>query len=711
MPKHQKVSDEQLVRMIYDEVVQVRTESFDLISDQRIDSNYSFSNQITSTTQPMNRMSKVKFYFTPSVVQTLVMHQSKIFCSDKETVEFMPMSYSEDAQMMAKQLGMMVNHVLHRENAGFDIITELFRSAAVNKNGVAKVTWDESLEIFEETYEGVDEATMEQVVAQWEAEGYDVDVKKPENVVEEATALAQIDEITGEEIYAESMMKYGDYTVRLQRKNPKINIDVLPPEEFLINEDTTNIHNDHLTRFVGHKREVIRGDIAMMLDGWGVKGIDVDSLSDYESLDDAYEKRARHDVDGTLESYQETEVQSGPSSKIVLNESWIRADRDGDGYPEWRHVFTVGSTLLMDEEWFGPVPFTSYTFFPIPHKFYGLSVYDRLRSYEETATGLIRSDVDRARMQNTLRWFVKEGGVDIRQLESGRPGPIEYSNTVKPREDIVPLETPGGSSNTIQILEELRKQVIGEVGIDPISGQVSTDIQKSGNDADKTAMTIDNASVKMEGFSRRFAEGPLRDISWAIAMELVRHKDTEYVKQIVEAISPGIPFLAGEMNFSTMIRKADLKSKVGLGHQTGPQKIAASQAVMQMMQQLIASPNPAMYFLIAETLKGHGYEQPEGIIGDLQYWEQKEQEAIQAQAALQQQAETQLQMDADKNQAQVQLEYQRFEFDKQMKYAETMAKIGEIEAKTGKTMEEARKIAMETRVAGSVSPSEVKVVL
>ena len=69
--------------------------------------------------------------------------------------------------------------------------------------------------------------------------------------------------------------------------------------------------------------------------------------------------------------------------------------------------------------------------------------------------------------------------------------------------------TSNGNQNTTQIMQELRQQVIADVGIDPITGQISTDIEKSGNDAAKTSMALDNSSIKTEGYSRRFADGIL----------------------------------------------------------------------------------------------------------------------------------------------------------------------------------------------------------
>ena len=394
---------------------------------------------------------------------------------------------------------------------------------------------------------------------------------KKESLTTETLTEITVDQMTGEEVEVEVEGESGSYVLRLERDANKIAIDIIPPEEFFINEDTTSINGDKLTRFVAQRKEMYRTDVKMMF-----PKIDVDELSDYSEFDDNYERMARHAWDGTDDNLFEGEGGSQQeTSKVTVTEAWIRADRDNDGYAEWRHVFTCGEMLLMDEEWFGPLPFTSYTFFPVPHKFYGLSVYDRLKGYEETATGLVRADVDMARLKNTFRLFAKDGSIDRRMLQSGKPGVIPVANTFDPN-DVMVVPAPAGAGNTVQILEELRKQVIADIGIDPVNGQVSADIEKSGNDAEKTQMAMDNASVKVEGYSRRFAEGALRDIAWQIAYLLVKHKDDPFVRNVVEAVSPERPFVIGELGLTTVLSKTDLISKVGLGHQSGSQKIAAS---------------------------------------------------------------------------------------------------------------------------------------
>ena len=707
--KPELIDDDRLVAMIIAEVDKVSTESFSTISQQRIESNRSFQNQYTNRTQPRNadNMSKIKMYFTPQVVSTLTMQMSKIFCSDKKTAEFNPSSDNAEAKKACDQLSEIVNSVIHKENKGYELITEMFSSAAVNKNSIAKVTWGEETEVIgESSFPRMSDEMAVQLIANKEEQNINLDDYKFEivdktNKIEEIETTIVIDEEIGEEVEETTTSVTYDYEFRESYKRGYIEIMVIPPEEFVINEETTSINNDSLTRFVAHRKRMYRSEVAEMF-----PDIDVDDLaSSDDTINDEFEKRARSAFDDTGTNFGEG-PSTGPESKVLVTESWIKADVDRDGYSEWRHCFNCGAQILSNEEWFGPLPFTSFTFFPVPHKFYGLSVYDRVSSYEEAATGLMRSEMDFARLKNTFRLFAKEGTVDKRSLQSGRPGVIDVSKKFDPT-DVMPVPSPQGASSILQNIAELRKQVIGDVGIDPISGQVSSDIEQSGNDATKTAMAIENASVKMEGYARSFAEGPLRDISWLVTTLLVKNKDSKFVKDLLQSITPDMPeLLVANMGLRNVINKNDITAKVGLGHQSAQQKIAATNAILPLLQQLEANPTQATYNLISNTLMGFGYETPEAIIGPIEFYQKKAEETgAQKQAMMQQQ-----QAQTQQIQQTIQIEQQKWMLEQQLMKAESQAKIELDKAKALEVTAKAGKVTEETKVIDQPA-AEVKVIV
>ena len=72
--------------------------------------------------------------------------------------------------------------------------------------------------------------------------------------------------------------------------------------------------------------------------------------------------------------------------------------------------------------------------------------------------------------------------VNERDLQSGRPGIIRATAGFDPK-DVMTLPTPQGSPNTLAILEYLDKEIKAQLGIDPLNGAISSDVEASGNDA------------------------------------------------------------------------------------------------------------------------------------------------------------------------------------------------------------------------------------
>ena len=204
-------------------------------------------------------------------------------------------------------------------------------------------------------------------------------------------------------------------------------------------------------------------------------------------------------------------------------------------------------------------------------------------------------------------------------------------------------------------------------------------------------MAIDNASAKIEGYARNFADNALRDIMWQILRLLVANKDSPSVQQLSMSVS-GQPFILGELGIMNIMDKSDIVAKVGLGHQTGQQKIAATQNILELVAQLEAAPSQTLYRLTEETLKGWGYENPGLILQPLEIYMQKAQEAMMMQQQALQLQQQQAQMQAMQIQSQMQqaqaemaLKEQAQRFEQQVKSQELMAKISEIMAKADLT--------------------------
>ena len=595
------VTDDELIALIGSEVSNADTEGTNQLSSQRENSNLAYTGVYTGDLLPTTGMSTVLVNKIKPAVDTLTTYLTKVFSSDKETVVFTPSN--PDKAMAGKQSQILVNHVIHKKNDGYDMINRWIKDAAINKNGVVKVTWHEEVKKFREKFENVTEEQLNAIIMQKESLGYECEIVE-QTVV--ADILSVNDEVTGEELSLGS--KTTDIVLECSYMCGYPRIENIPPEEFLINEDAARINGDQKTRFVAHRQLMYVGDLVKMFPEFHIDDFASGDSASY--LDHEYETINRHTFDGTY-NYVDQEQGQGPLRQIEVTESWIKADRDGDGYAEWRHCFTAGKMLLLDEEWLMPIPFASFCFFPIPHKFYGMSVYDSIKEYYRQATMLTRSEIDVRNQQNTFRLFANPRFIDQRDLQSGRPGIIKVRPGFSPQ-DVMPVPSPTGSGNTLQILEYIDRQIEEQIGINPRTGAISVDVEKSGNDAEKTAQVIDNSSSKVEMYAREFAENGLRDVIWQVFNLLVENKDHPSVQKMVAELTPGAPFLASADGMGESIDKDDLSAKVGLGHMSSTQKqrgiVAIKQEQMALEQSGIMIPAEKKLAVSHEMSKALGYE-------------------------------------------------------------------------------------------------------
>lgn len=86
-------------------------------------------------------------------VEGLMPHLMEIFCSGDDVVEFQPVGQEDEEA--ARQETDYVNHVFMQKNPGFVTLYSFVKDALLQKNGIAKVWWDEWEEEEEETYQNL----------------------------------------------------------------------------------------------------------------------------------------------------------------------------------------------------------------------------------------------------------------------------------------------------------------------------------------------------------------------------------------------------------------------------------------------------------------------------------------------------------------------------------------------------------------------------
>lgn len=109
-------------------------------------------------------------------------------------------------------------------------------------------------------------------------------------------------------------------------------------------------------------------------------------------------------------------------------------------------------------------PYFGVTAILMPHKFQGLSIYDRLKSIQDQMTALLRSNLDNIYFTNNARQQVVPSMVEMDDMLYNVPGGLVR---VKQIGAIAPIETPQIGPAAFSMIEHLQNVRTGRTGVTP----------------------------------------------------------------------------------------------------------------------------------------------------------------------------------------------------------------------------------------------------
>ena len=318
-----------------------------------------------------------------------------IFTTTDEIVRCEPQNPDDEAA--AQQATDYLNYLFTRMNNGFLTLYCLFKDALLQKNGYAKVYWEDYSDQGIETYH--DLTQMEAAVL----------LQDEELELIEAVKAEDQDEVFEKAVFRRTK-EYG-----------KVCIDPIPPEEVLISRETPNELKK--ARFVEHKTQKTISQIREM----GFK-IDDDISDDSPNAEFNLERVERNLFDDANAS--QTDSSTDPATrKVWLSEAYLFVDFDEDGIAEFRKVTKVGTTLLDNVEFDG-LPIVGGTAILMPHKHYGLSLHDLVKDLQQIKTQVTRNLLDNHYVANNGRMVVLDGMVNMDDLLTVRPNGIVRAKTL-----------------------------------------------------------------------------------------------------------------------------------------------------------------------------------------------------------------------------------------------------------------------------------------
>ena len=491
---------------------------------------------------------------------------TKLLLDNNKLALFVPYS-DEVASIKASQVASdVVNYCLFNSNSdGWTKLSTWIKSAVVFGNSALTWGWEELYDYEVEEYDTIQEAVLDQILAE-----RNVEIVGDLNIKE--------DLVEGPVVYTD---------VRLRRKVDKSGVKIrnIQPEAFLIDKAAETIEE---ARFVGLVTDMTRSDIRR---NWPDFTEDLSSIGEEASFRDsqwspeAFARKEAGGIDTWLNSDDESDE---ANMTVTVIECWIRADRDGDGIAELVHVIKAGDTILEEED-ASYVPIAILNPIEIPHEFYGLSLLDMARPQTQATTAIMRGFVENVYFGNYGRTLADPNVVDFSALQNPVPKQIIATNG-NPAAAVQQLQPEPISPGTAGMLEFLGLQKEQSTGLTKTAMGLNDTLFVSGNSEQKMGNAQNAAQLRVEHIGRRFVEGGIKDLCRGVLREMKANlKNPMRYKA-----SQGYASLSPE-ELQMMPSNMDLDIQANLGENSNQSVSLKLKQVAEMLPMMANDPEAAAY--------------------------------------------------------------------------------------------------------------------
>ena len=485
----------------------------------------------------------------------------RIFTASDDIIRYEPVGPGDEQG--ANQATDYSNWVFYKDNPGFAILHDWFKDALLEKVGVVKAYWDNRIDVVKETYENLSDAELALLLQDGTRE-----------IIEQETFVTQITNIDGTPAIGMDGVQITQvsYNVKVKKKNQvgRVAIQNIPPEEFLISKKATTIQD---SPFVAHRRLMPRSDLVAM----GFPEEVVRDLPAYDDLSFSPERVARYSEG---EQPSQDESLDPAMQDVEVYECYIRADRDGDGLAELLQVWYAGSEILEETET-DYIPFHSLCPIPVPHKFYGLSLADKVMDLQLQKSTITRQMLDNLYLTNNYRVGAVDGQVNLDDLISPTPGGVIR---MKNPNAVVPMAVQPVANQAFPMLEYLDQVQAKRTGVSDATQGLDPNVLQ--NVTATAVAAFQNASAgKMELIARNFAETGVKSLFKGILQLLCKYQD-----------KPRIIRMRGEyiqMDPREWSNQYDVSISVGLGTGNKQEQMAMLAMILDKQERILQQFGPA----------------------------------------------------------------------------------------------------------------------
>jgi hypothetical protein len=266
--------------------------------------------------------------------------------------------------------------------------------------------------------------------------------------------------------------------------------------------------------------------------------------------------------------------------EVEVYEAYMKVDFDGDGIAELRRIVYAGHEILENEE-ADYVPFCSICPIPMPHKFYGHSLADRVTDLQLIKTTITRQILDNLYLSNNSRMMVVDGQVNLDDMLTVTPGGVVR---VKNPNAVTPLAVPLVAGQAFPMLDYMDQVQQKRTGVTQASQGLDPNILQN-TTATAVAMVQNAGAARIELIARIFAETGIKDLFRNILHLVCKYQDKERIIRLrgkFVAIDP-----------REWSNEYDLSINVGLGTGTKEQQMAMIAMILDKQEKIIQQYGPA----------------------------------------------------------------------------------------------------------------------
>ena len=679
MARKRKMDEDDLVRLIDADIIAAKDFDENELAEPRQRAIDYFEGRMPDT-PPADGRSSVVSKDVSEVMGWLMPSLERVFFQTERLGEFEP-TKPEDVED-AKQATDYLNWLFYKDACGIPALRDAFHDALLCRVGFVKVFWSDAKEVTEYDYSGLTDAQFVKLVSDPEIEV--LEHTEYEDTYSDGQPQAAPVPPQGPAPGAPGPIPAGpvgpdpagpgrlhDAKVRrtCDRGGPRV--EAVPSEEVIVEVGARSVEE---ARFVAHR--AYRTREALIADGYDPKV--VETLPAYGDIDIDEEAQARQGQSSTLAMRSANALRE----YVEVYECYVRCDYDGDGVEELRRVVIGGErnarSILANDSW-DELTLIDFQADPVPHRWYGRSIYDDMREIQRVKTVLMRQILDNIYATNTP---LRKGDLSKVRNPDELMNPTfgGFIDTPDPA-GIVPEVIPFIAKESFPIIEYMdslteRRTGISRqsMGLDPEALQNQT--------ATAAALRQSGAYARVEMYAR--------NLSWSVArvfkslLRLVtKHQDKSKIIRLRNEFV--------EVDPRVWNTSMDVSVNVGLGTGSRERDLAMVGSILQFQQTIMQQMGPGNPLVNFEQVGNalQKYAESAGIRNPEMFFSQPppgwqppppppppqlqiEQQKLQAQ---QMKAQAEMQMDAQKAQMQAQQAQAEAQLKAEMAREEAAAKL------------------------------------